>query len=81
MEIFRLLLRLLARRRAMTGMQVSGIGADNGVTVTAHSEGIPSIYQMNEWVNDNNSGELYKTWTSKVVDSVTLPVPDVGYDW
>lgn len=63
------------------GTAAGGIGADNGVTVTAPSEGIPSISQMNEWVNANNSGELYKTWTSKVVDSVTLPVPDVGYDW
>ncbi|MBB5219963.1 hypothetical protein HNP77_002352 [Treponema rectale] len=63
------------------GTAAGGIGADNGVTVADPSEGIPSIYQMNEWVNANNSGELYKTWTSKVVDGVTLPVPDVGYDW
>ena len=64
-----------------TGTAASGIGADNGVTVAAPRAMVPSIDQMNEWVNANNSGELYKTWILKDVDGVTLPVPDVGYVW
>ena len=64
-----------------TGTAASGIGVTNDVSVENPSAMVPSISQMNEWVNANNSVELYKTWISKVVAGVTHPVPDVGYNW
>ena len=66
----------------MEGTATSSIGKTNGVTVTDPSKSTPSVSDMNTWVNNNNSGTIYKTWTTKTMDNGTdLPVPNVGYNW
>ena len=60
---------------------MGGIGVTNSVTVTAPSMSTPSVDEMNTWVNDNNSGNVYKTWIIKSVGSTNYPVPNLGYDW
>ncbi len=39
--------------------------------------GVPSVSDMNSWVNSNNTSSIYKTWTT----SSGNPVPDVGFSW
>lgn len=60
---------------------MGGIGVTNSASVTSPSQSTPSVSDMNTWVNENNSGNVYKTWIIKSVGSTNYPVPDVGYEW
>ncbi len=60
---------------------MGGIGVTNSASVTSPSQSTPSVSDMNTWVNDNNSGNVYKTWIIKSVGSTNYPVPNLGYEW
>jgi len=59
-----------------TGTASSGISGKSD-TDSNSTRDIPAPAQMNVWVNANNSGNLYKTWTIVSGNSV----PNLGFTW
>ena len=70
---------------AIKGVNGKSDSASNSTSVPVSTSASTIAGYMNEWLSTNNSAGNYKTWTTKTItlngESMTVPVPDVGFDW